>query len=135
MERHWSLGDFSVREIDQDGADVEHAKPIGYYRRGSQPLNGAGVGGFYGDLLASNRTVEDGSYTKLREVRIAFELGNVPAISGRWTIALSGRNLYTWTKYSGWDPERASLAVGLTRPPSRPAACSSTRPLVRSRCS
>ncbi|HET6230813.1 MAG TPA: SusC/RagA family TonB-linked outer membrane protein [Longimicrobiaceae bacterium] len=51
--------------------------------------------------------VEDASFVKLREVSVSYE---VPA---RWLgsrvsnaqISLSGRNLKTWTGYSGYDPE------------------------------
>lgn len=112
MERHWSFLDFMVREQDQDGKTPETAKPIGYWWRGSAPLSSLGVGGFYGDLVASNRTLEDGSYTKLRELSVAYELPRLSVISGQWSVSLTGRNLYTWTRFSGWDPE-AGLAGGL----------------------
>jgi TonB-linked SusC/RagA family outer membrane protein len=102
MERHWSLGDFMAREEDQNGKTPETAKPIGYYWRASEPLSSLGTGGFYGDLLGSNRTTEDGSYTKLRELSIGYEL------AAAWSVSLIGRNLYTWTRYSGWDPEVGS---------------------------
>jgi TonB-linked SusC/RagA family outer membrane protein len=102
-DRRWSYGDFMTREQDQDGATVETAKPIGYYWRGFMP--GAGIGGFYGDATASNRTVEDGSYTKLREFQVSYDLPRLSFLPGAWSIALIGRNAYTWTRYSGWDPE------------------------------
>ena len=102
-ERRWSYGDFMTREQDQDAATPETVKPIGYYWRGFNP--GAGVGGFYADNKASNRTVEDGSYRKLREAQIAYELPRLSFVAGQWSVALVGRNLYTWTRYSGWDPE------------------------------
>jgi len=105
MERHWSLGDFMAREEDQAGKTPETAKPIGYYWRGSEPLSSLGTGGFYGDLLASNRTIEDGSYTKLRELSVTYDLPRLRGVPGLWSVTLAGRNLYTWTRYSGWDPE------------------------------
>jgi hypothetical protein len=103
-EKRWSYGDFMTREQDQDDVTVETAKPIGYYWRGFNPP-ATGVGGFYGDNVASNRTVEDGSYRKLREAQIAYDLPRMRFVAGDWSIAVSGRNLYTWTRYSGWDPE------------------------------
>jgi TonB-linked SusC/RagA family outer membrane protein len=103
-ERRWSLGDFMAREEDQNGKTPETAKPIGYYWRGFNPP-ATGVGGFYADNRASNRTVEDGSYTKLREVRVAYDLRRLPLLPGMWTVALVGRNVYTWTRYTGYDPE------------------------------
>ena len=52
--------------------------------------------------------VEDGSYVKLREISLSYML-DTP-----WTerlfsegveLTLSGRNLYVWSDYSGFDPE------------------------------
>jgi len=52
--------------------------------------------------------IEDASFTKLREVSVAI---GVPAryvsrmgFNGA-TLTLAGRNLHTWTKYTGLDPE------------------------------
>jgi TonB-dependent SusC/RagA subfamily outer membrane receptor len=52
--------------------------------------------------------IEDGSFVKLREVSASYTLpaGLAQAVraSGA-TITLAGRNLKTWTDYTGWDPE------------------------------
>jgi outer membrane receptor protein involved in Fe transport len=52
--------------------------------------------------------IEDGSFVKLREVSVAYRvpesLLGFADVSGL-TLRLSGRNLYTWTDYSGIDPE------------------------------
>lgn len=103
MERQWSLLDFRGREVDQDGRTVASAKPIGYYWRASQPEAG-GVGGLYGTLVPTNHTVEDGSYAKLRELSLSLDVGRVGRL-GRWSIVLAGRNVHTWTRYRGRDPE------------------------------
>lgn len=117
MERHWSLLDFMAREEDQDGKTVQTAKPLGYYWRASAPAN-TGVGGFYDDgLVGNNRTIEDGSYTKLREASITYNIGKLPVGLGEWSVSVVGRNLYTWTRYTGWDPE-----VGLSTGRSNSAA-------------
>ena len=52
--------------------------------------------------------IEDGSFVKLREVALSIPLSAslVSRIGGRGaTIRLAGRNLYTWTDYTGLDPE------------------------------
>jgi TonB-linked SusC/RagA family outer membrane protein len=53
--------------------------------------------------------MEDGTYTKLREVSIAYTFDGkwVPNLIGLTSIdlRLAGRNLHTWTKYKGIDPE------------------------------
>lgn len=52
--------------------------------------------------------VEDGSFVKLREISASYTL-NQPFIRRYFAegieLTLSGRNLYTWTDYSGYDPE------------------------------
>lgn len=59
----------------------------------------------------SDRLVEDGSYMRLRNIQLAY---NLP-LSGwgiKWMrsaqIYVSGQNLLTLTKYSWWDPETNS---------------------------
>jgi len=104
QEIHWSLGDYMVRYEDQDGKTVENAKPMGYYWRAPQPEHGAGVGGFYDVLGSNNQTVQKGTYTKLREVSLSYQLGAIRGV-GDWAVTLVGRNLYTITDFLGWDPE------------------------------
>ncbi len=52
--------------------------------------------------------VEDGSFVKLREVSATFDLAPKLARTVKaagLAVTLSGRNVYTWTKYTGFDPE------------------------------
>ena len=104
--RHWALGDFMDREEDQDGKTLATAKPLGYYWRTQDA--GVGVGGFYDALGPNSRTVETASYAKIREINASYNVGAVRGV-GDWTISLIGRNLHTFTSYTGFDPE-----VGLT---------------------
>jgi TonB-linked SusC/RagA family outer membrane protein len=102
---HWALGDFMTSTVDQGGKGVEDAKPIGYYYRAGPGLGGSsGVGGLYNVLGPTNESVEDASYVKLREMSVTYNVGSVGG-QGNWTLGLVGRNLYTWTKYRGYDPE------------------------------
>ncbi|MBW3656269.1 MAG: TonB-dependent receptor, partial [Gemmatimonadetes bacterium] len=53
--------------------------------------------------------VEDGSFVKLREVALGYTFGQ-PWVRGRLgaeslSLRIAGRNLHTWTNYSGIDPE------------------------------
>lgn len=49
--------------------------------------------------------IDDGSFTKLREVSLSYNVGKVSKIFSGLTVMLSGRNLYSWDKYKGYDPE------------------------------
>jgi hypothetical protein len=61
-----------------------------------------------GFSAASAQFIEDGSYVKLREIALTF---TVPGSMARrfgatgMNLRLAGRNLRTWTDYTGIDPE------------------------------
>lgn len=63
----------------------------------------------YGDPMQnsrfSDRFIEDGSYLKLREVRLSYDLSRPWKFLRGATIWASVSNVYTWTKYLGRDPE------------------------------
>ncbi|MDB4875457.1 MAG: putative outer membrane protein [Gemmatimonadetes bacterium] len=100
--RHWALGDFMTAEEDQTGKNLGTAKPLGYYWRTQDA--GVGIGGFYDALGPNSRTVEKASYAKIREVNASYNVGSVRGV-GDWTVSLIGRNLHTFTSYTGFDPE------------------------------
>jgi TonB-dependent starch-binding outer membrane protein SusC len=52
--------------------------------------------------VSASGYIEDADYLKVRELAVAFD------VSPAATIALTGRNLFTWTGYSGGDPETGS---------------------------
>jgi hypothetical protein len=100
-------------EVDQANKPVERKKPVTYY-----------TGGLYNGNNSTSWFVEDGSYTKLREVSIRYGLNLQPAGAalqqsglGRISSSLSrlgmnriwlsvvGSNLFVLTGYSGYDPE------------------------------
>lgn len=65
------------------------------------------IGGFG---TFTQQYVEDGSFVKLREVSLGWRvpstlLERAPGRVGAATVTLSGRNLVTWTDYTGLDPE------------------------------
>ncbi|SDJ76364.1 TonB-linked outer membrane protein, SusC/RagA family [Pedobacter sp. ok626] len=66
----------------------------------------------------STRTIEDGSFLRLKTVALGY---NIPADFVRRSkvfktgrVYLSAQNLYTWTKYSGYDPEVSVRNSALT---------------------
>ncbi|MEO7217739.1 MAG: SusC/RagA family TonB-linked outer membrane protein [Gemmatimonadaceae bacterium] len=64
-----------------------------------------------GDIGTSSTAIEDGSFAKLREVSLNITLPQAFAshIGGRSaSLTIAGRNLHTWTRYTGLDPEGLS---------------------------
>jgi TonB-linked SusC/RagA family outer membrane protein len=104
-DREWSFGDFMTSDAQQNGKSVEDAKPIGYYWRSTAPESGAGVGGYYDVIGPNTISLEDASYVKVRELSLTYNVGAIKHVAGNWSLTATGRNLYTWTKYTGWDPD------------------------------
>jgi hypothetical protein len=108
-----------TQETDQLGKSVEDAKPMGYYWRSADDARG--LGGLYDALGPNNFTTEDASYVKIRELNLSYQIGAVRGY-GDWTVSLIGRNLKTFTKYHGFDPEVGFLgtppAAGANQPNS-----------------
>jgi TonB-linked SusC/RagA family outer membrane protein len=49
--------------------------------------------------------VDDASFVKLRELSMTYSLGAVVKGISNLEIGISGRNLYSWDNYFGYDPE------------------------------
>jgi TonB-linked SusC/RagA family outer membrane protein len=70
-----------------------------------------------GPMGYSDRTLEDGSYLRLKTVNLGYGLPNkivqhlkIHALR----VYASAQNIYTWTKYSGLDPEVSTYNSALT---------------------
>ncbi len=100
----WGFFKRMTGQYDQDAdAPADKKKPLGYYDAMYTSTGGLGP---------NNEFVEDGSFTKLREVSASYridqdKLAAIPGISRfrAIDIAVTGRNLFTWTNYRGYDPE------------------------------
>jgi hypothetical protein len=94
----WILRELRGGVVDQAGVPANQQKPVGYYSN------------FYNVNATTDYFVEDGSYVKLREVALSYSLpksilGNV---FRQVKVGIIGRNLFTLTKYTGYDPEVAA---------------------------
>jgi TonB-linked SusC/RagA family outer membrane protein len=99
----WGLLSLGSAAFDQKGKSVETAKPISYSWRAGSPES-TGLGGFYDTLNPNNNVLEKGTFAKLREISLTYKLGRIGGY-GDWTLGVTGRNLFTLTGYSGYDPE------------------------------
>lgn len=74
-------------------------------------------GNVNGTRTFSSRTLEDGSFLRLKTVQLGY---NLPAaLTNRigvknLRVYVSAQNLKTWTHYSGFDPEVSTKGYGLT---------------------
>lgn len=95
----WLTRDNRHGMMDQAGKPENQKKTIDYYKA------------FYDVNDFNDFWVEDGTYVKLREVALSYNLkpsllnnAGVGVIKGA-RLSLIGRNLLTFTNYSGFDPE------------------------------
>ena len=68
-----------------------------------------------GARLPSSRWVEDGSYVRLGEVTVGYQIPASVANmlrSSEARVYVSGRNLKTWTDYTGYSPDVNSFGSG-----------------------
>ncbi len=73
----------------------------------------------------SDRVIEDGSYIRLKTISLSYSMptGIVKKMSlSSVKFNVSAQNIYTWTKYSGLDPEVSTYRV--PNPASSPAGTS-----------
>ena len=96
--RQWILRELRGGEVDQAGKPADRRKPFDYYAT------------LYNVNGTTNHFVEDGGYVKLRELSVAYtwnrkDLGALGRVMQQLRVGITGRNLLTFTKYSGWDPE------------------------------
>ena len=99
MTRHWAYRDNRGAEMDQYGKPENEKKTIDYYQN------------LYNVASVNSHFVEDATYVKIREIAVYYTLGR-SNLSGFLNgffksirIGATGRNLFTFTNYSGYDPE------------------------------
>ena len=104
FNKQWMFQDYRAADEDQAGKPQNQKIAVTFYSAG-----------LYNGLEANDYFVEDASYVKLRELSLSYTLDQ--AVLGklglsRYTrgvkLALIGRNLHTWTNYSGFDPDVTS---------------------------
>jgi len=116
--RQWPFFEYRDRLYDQVGKpqvncagspDPTHCpystgkKPIAYYQ------------GLYNGINPIDYFVESGTYVKVKELNVSYTIGRRTLEKLGWgvsslRIGVIGRNLFTFTKYSGYDPEVAGLS-------------------------
>lgn len=102
--KQWMFQDFRAGDLDQGGVAAADKIAMPFFSTG-----------LYNGLVANDHFVEDASYMKVRELSVSYTLSqqmiNKLQLGGRASsvkVALIGRNLKTWTSYSGFDPDVAS---------------------------
>ena len=98
--RTWPYRDLVSTDIDQSSRAEEFKKPVEYYSA------------FYTVFERSNYFLENSSYLKMRELSLAYHFdtaswGKLGNVFKGIKLSIIGRNLFTFTPYTGYDPEVA----------------------------
>ncbi|MFQ5617283.1 MAG: hypothetical protein ACE5GO_12595, partial [Anaerolineales bacterium] len=102
----WGLRENKLGEADQAGKAEELKKPFQYYQK------------LYNVNAQTNHFVQDATFLKVREVRVSYSFnrnqlsGILGGLLNKVTIGVSGRNLFTFTGYDGFDPEVGNVRGG-----------------------
>ena len=66
--------------------------------------------------VISSRIIEDGSYLRLKNATVSytFDLRKKTRLLRDITLAVTGENLWLWTKYNGFDPDVSSEGTSST---------------------
>lgn len=91
-------------DLDQRGVPEERQKSRNYYRLG-----------LYNSNATTSAFVEDGSFLKLQALQLAYTFGRDQlgilgsAAPQNLKVGLTGRNVFTLTGYTGYDPDVGSV--------------------------
>lgn len=102
--KQWMFQDGRHGDQGQGNRPEAERRPLAWYS-----------GGLYDGLNANSYFVEDGSYARLRELSVAYQFTpgllrkvGINGLANGFKFSVVGRNLLTWTNYSGFDPEANS---------------------------
>ena len=101
--RQWPFFENRDRVYDQSRKPVIERKPLSYYNV------------FYNSINPIDFFVESGTWVKLKELNVSYSFSRRALerlgirVFDNVRIGVIGRNLLTFTKYSGYDPEVADL--------------------------
>lgn len=102
LTNQWNYRDLVAADQDMFGKPENEKKAFDYYQS------------IYNVAAHSSHFVEDGTYIKIREMSLYYSvnkelLGNLTnGFLKELRLGVIGRNLYTFTNYSGFDPEIGS---------------------------
>jgi TonB-linked SusC/RagA family outer membrane protein len=95
----------AVQGVDVFNADFRTRQGIGNGLESEKEHRGIYPRGYINSIYQIEQwRIDDGSFVKLREVALSYQLGRV-SVFQNLTVSLSGRNLISWDNYKGYDPE------------------------------
>ncbi len=86
-------------------ADWRTRQGVGNGKEAEKEQRGEYPRGYINSIYAIEEwRIDDGSFVKLRELALTYSLGKIKGFSNL-SFSLIGRNIKSWDKYKGYDPE------------------------------
>lgn len=104
-------GNYANKSINQYKSYVDRWSPTNTDSKNFR-VGGRGPAGVY-----SSRTIEDGSFLRLKTLQLSYTLPKKFTRKihlNQVQVFIAGQNLWTWTSYSGLDPEVSTRNSALT---------------------
>ena len=103
-------GNYANKSINQYKSYVDRWSPTNTDSKNFR-VGGRGPAGVY-----SSRTIEDGSFLRLKTLQLSYTLPKkfTRIHLNQVQVFIAGQNLWTWTSYSGLDPEVSTRNSALT---------------------
>ncbi|NKI90760.1 TonB-linked SusC/RagA family outer membrane protein [Hymenobacter sp. 1B] len=99
----------AVQGVSVFNADKRTRQGVGLGDLAEQELRGSiPRGSIFAIYNTQEFRIDDGSYVKLREVALSYSLPTFTKFITSLNLSLVGRNLYSWDKYNGFDPETSA---------------------------
>jgi len=104
---HNNYRNVNVQERTDDVRRINQSAVRQYWTPENRVNNATGV---YNQQAVYSGIYEDRSFVRLQDISLTYNfdkktLSKMGGFIDQLQIYVSGRNLYTWTKWSGWDPE------------------------------
>ncbi|MFC5408908.1 SusC/RagA family TonB-linked outer membrane protein [Larkinella bovis] len=96
----------AVQGFDVYNADKRTRQGVGIGDYAEKELKGELPRGYIYSIYNTEAwRIDDGSFVKLREISLSYQLPKLVKNMSNFSISLIGRNLYSWDNYPGFDPE------------------------------
>jgi TonB-linked SusC/RagA family outer membrane protein len=99
LTRQWPFNELRDADFDQRNVAAGARKPQGFFQA------------FYNNIDPNTYFVEDGSFIRLRELALNYQIPKRFVRAAKLSVfetarlGVVGRNLLTWSNYSGYDPD------------------------------
>ena len=126
-----AVNDFTYKKLTLH-TQIDAVQGVQVFNADKRTRQGVGIGKWAEDEIAGRLPrgwirsmypieefrIDDGSFVKLREIGLSYDFGRIGKTINALSLSVIGRNLISWDKFNGYDPEvnstgNATIARGV----------------------